>query len=432
MPPKKKVKPRTRAPRAGPAAPPADSRTAAIYAMMAEADHLYKLGRYRRAMALCQQLARLDPSNAMPEQMIEGCRRELRTRKTVLIAVLAALVVVIVAVFLVYSRLRLLRISPEPGVLRLRERETQSFVFQSPLGYHRSLEYTWRLLDADGHPVPLTEEGTRVQHDTSPWECAYTPPYSLVRSGAGGRPVVRKIVASCHSASGSEVAHAEWVVEVSNVAIRPRVLAVQPRTEERLSIVVGQGERTFRVEAADGDGGAALVYEWSVGQKPAHRGGEPAWTYRPPADALPAGRTGREVSYDPPLLLACRVSNAHGEPMPVTAQWQLRLVRSNAPPQIIAFEPELSDLVRIKEGETRTVTVKPYDPDEAETLSCTWELDGAVVSQQPSCTLSFPHGFTDSEKTVPLSLTVSDSCGAKVTRSWEVRVVDAPRPASPP
>ncbi|MBM4037089.1 MAG: hypothetical protein FJ290_01130 [Planctomycetes bacterium] len=416
-----------------PAGPPADPQTATIYAMMAQADKLYKLGRYRRALAVCQELARFDPKNALPEQMIEGCRRELRTRRLVLISVLAALAAVGVAVALVYNHLSYIRPSPYPGTVRLRERQAQAFEFRSPLGYHKSLEYAWQLLDGDGKPVPPTEEGTLAPREGAPWARTYTPAYSLVRGDAGTQPVVRRIVAAGTSASGREALRAEWVVEVVNAPLAPRVLSISPPTDDPLAIVAGQGERTFRVEAADGDGAADLLYEWSVAGKAVHKGREPAWTYRPPADALPPGTTGREVPPAPPVPLVCQVSNRYGEPMPATVQWRLRFVRSNAPPQLISFEPEMSDLVRILEGERRSVTVTPYDPDDkAETLTYVWDCGGRVISRRPKCPLWFPHDFTDSERTVRLTLTVTDPCGATATRSWQLHVVNALPPTSPP
>lgn len=432
---RKKTTARRAAPPPGEGTTPAaagDERTAAIYALMGQAEALYKRKHYRQAMAVCAELAALDPTNAMPEQMADGCRRELRNRRAIAIGIILAVGLAAVAIVAVYSRLTQLRIRPLPGTLHLRERQAQLFQFQSSLGYHKTLEYRWSLLDPDGQPVPATEDGTLTQHDTTPWECTYLPPYSLVLGAAGGPPVTRRIVASGVNALGRETVHAEWTIEVADVPLGPRVVALRPRNDAPLSIVAGQGSCAFFVEASDGDGGPNLTYEWSAGKQVAQKGPEPTWTYRPPADALPAGKTGREVSYEPPLTVACRIANRAGDAPPQSVEWPIRLVRSNALPQLIAFEPELSELVRIKEGETRTVTVKAYDPDEAETLTYAWELDGAAVSRRPTCTLKFPHHTTDSEKKLALRLTVTDSCGAAITRSWQVVVVDAPPPTSPP
>lgn len=406
-------------------------RTAAAYALMARAEGLYKKKHYRQAMAVCAELAALDPTNAMPEQMIEGCRREVRKRRAIAMAIVAAAAIVAATLAAVYTHITRVRILPEPGTIRLHEGRSQTFQVRSPIGYHETLEYRWRLLDADGQPVPSTEQGTLSRHDTTPWERTYLPPYSLVRGGSS-QPVVRRIAVTGTDALGREAVKAEWRIEVSDTPLPPRILAVQPRPDDTISIVVAQGAATFRVEAADGDGGADLAYEWLVGGNLAHKGSEAAWTYRPPADALPPGRTGREITWEPPLTLACRVTNRSGAAEAATASWNLRLVRANAPPQLIAFEPELSDLIRIKEGETCAITVKAYDPDEAETLSYRWELDGAVISRGPTATLRFPHETTDGEKRLTLLLTVADSCGAAVTRLWQIVVVDAPPPATPP
>jgi len=408
-----------------------DRSTTRIYDLIHEAEALYQSGHYREAIATCRRLAKLDPTNVMPEQMIEGCRREILKRRGMLLVLLVALAAAGLGVAFAYAFLVRISIRPAPGTLRLRELQSQSFAISSPIGRHRGLEYRWTLEDADGQPAPAHEQGTLSQHDSVPWDCWYTPPHSLVPGSNGGKPVVRRLVMSASDASHREVVHAEWVIQVFDTPQPPRVLAHSPRSDERLSVVAGGGERTFRVTAADGDGGAELTYEWLVGGTLVHTGPEPSWTYRPAADALPAGRTGRETPGDPPLGLTCRVTNRHGDPTPVSITWRLRLVRSNAPPQLIAFEPELAGLVLIKEGEERKVTARAYDPDEGESLSYAWDLDGAPRSRGPTCTLSFPHDVTDKERRFTLRLTVTDSCGASVERTWQIAVLDAPKPELP-
>lgn len=417
--------------KAGAARP--EPSTARIYELIHEAEALYQSGHYREAMATCRKLAKLDPTNVMPEQMIEGCRREILKRRGMLLVLLVALAAAGLGVAFAYAFIVRINIRPAPGTLRLRELQSQSFVVSSPIGRHRGLEYRWTLLDADGQPVPAHERGTLSQHDSVPWDCWYVPPHSLVPGANGAEPVVRRLVMSASDASHREVAHAEWVIQVFDTPQPPRVLAHSPRSDERLSVVAGGGERTFQVAAADGDGGSDLTYEWLVGGTPVHKGSEASWTYRPAADALPAGRTGRETPGDPPLELTCRVTNRHGDPTPVSVTWRLRLVRSNASPQLLAFEPELAGLVLLREGEERKIKVRPFDPDEGdlETLRYAWELDGTLLSRSPTCTLSFPHDVTDKEKRFTLRLTVTDSCGASVERSWQIAVLDAPRPAAP-
>ena len=417
----------------GAAGATADGRAAAVHALMNEAEGLYLRKHYRKAIAACQKLAKLDPSNATPELMIEGCQREIRRRRAFALGVGAAVALAATGIALVYMQLKHLGIQPRPGTLvQLREREPRVFCFSSTFGRHKALEYTWALLDADGEPAPASEDGTLSQPTESPWECSYTPPHSLVLAAAGGKPVIRKLVASGIAASGKAEFHAEWTIEVTDVPNAPRIVSTDPGTAGLVCLVAGAAPRTFRVEAADGDGGKDLAYEWFVGKEVVHKGFEPTWTYRPPADALPPGVTGREATADPPLVVACRISNRFGEPMPMTAKWKVRLVRSNAPPQLIAFEPELSDLICIKEGESRTITAKVYDPEDPATLTYAWELGGREVSRSLSCTLSFPDWTTDSEKRFHLRFTVTDPCGAKAERSWQIVVVDVPRPATPP
>ncbi len=412
---------------------PPDEDTAAIYALMNEAEALYKAGFYRRAIKVCRKLAELDPTNAMPEEMIAGCKREIRKRRAVALVILTAVVVGILTFGAVYSYATRIQVRPEPGLLRLRERQAQAFALKAPMGYHTSLEYEWRLLDAQGRAVPGTERGTLSQHETTPWQCVYRPPHNLVRGADGCRPVIRRLVVTGSNAARRKVVQAGWTIEVSDVPLPPRIISVTPPTEDTLSIVAGDGSATFKVSAADGDGGSDLTYEWLLGAQLAHKGTEPSWTYRPPADAVPPGKTGREPSYDPPPTLTCRISNRFGEPLPVEATWKLRIVRSNAAPQLIALEPEIPSVLRIKEGQALKVTVKAYDPDENETLRYLWELDGAVLSRRAWCKLEFPHSTTEKgkDKELTLRLTVTDSCGAAIERSWTLLVLDAPAPLVP-
>jgi len=412
---------------------PADERSARIYALMSEAEALHKGGHHRDAIAACRALAKLDPTNAMPEQMIEGCQREIRTRRALWLGAIAALALAAIGIAVIYPYITHIRAEPSPGALQLKERQTRLFRVESTLGYHKGLEYQWRLFDADGAPAPAAEAGTLAQQEGLPWSCAYTPPHDLVRGAAGGTSVTRRLRVSGRNASGREATSAEWVIEVADSPQPPRIVSRTPPPEGLLAIVAGAGERTFQVSAADGDGGTNLTYEWLVGDDLRHKGDEPAWTFRPPADALPQGMTGRELPSAPPLPVTCRVANRAGNPLPVTAQWDVRLVRSNAPPQLIAFEPELPSLVVLREGEARTVKVRPYDPDEGDILTLTynWELDGRSLSRYKSCTLQFPHDTTDKEKAYALRLTVADLCGASVERSWRIVVMDAPKPAAP-
>ena len=427
---------KTRRPRPAPVtgAAGSDERAARIHGLMAKAERLYYSKRYRQAINVCRKLAKLDPPNVMADQMIEGCERELQRRKAIFVGGLVALVLGGLGIVLLLVGLPEFlsnSIDPKPGPVKLAERGTQLFRFTSPFGRHRSLEYHWTLLDEDGKPAPPEEQGTLKQPDNQkPWECAYTPAYNLVRA-ADGKPAVRRLVASGIAPSGREEFHAEWTLEVSNVPNAPRIVSTDPRREGLVCLVAGAAARIFRVEASDGDGGADLTYAWRVGEQAVQEGTKPTWAYAPPADALPPGTTGRELQWDSPVVITCHVANRRGEPLPQVAEWRVRLVRSNAPPQLIAFEPETPDLIRIKEGEKRKITAKVFDPDEPEVLSYAWELDGSPISRSATCTLRFPHGMTDSEKRMTLKLAVSDMCGAKVEHTWEIIIVDAPEPSSP-
>lgn len=420
-------------------APPSDAagldgQAVRIHALMAKAERLYYGKRYRQAINVCRKLAKLDPLNAMADQMVEGCERELHRRRAIVFGGLLALVLGGLGVVLLFSGvpgLLSISIRPEPGLVKLAERGTQLFRFSSFFGRHTRLEYRWTLLDGDGKPVPPEEQGTlKLPDNQKPWECAYTPAYNLVRA-ADGKPAVRRLVASGVAPSGREEFHAEWTLEVSNAPNPPRIVSTDPRAGGLVWLVAGAAPRIFRVEASDGDGGTDLTYTWRVAEQVVQQGTRPTWAYAPPADALPPGTTGRELQWDSPVAITCHVANRGGEPLPQVAEWSVRLVRSNAPPQLVAFEPETPDLMRIKEGEERKITAKVFDPDEPEVLTYAWELDGSPISRGPSCTLKFPHGITDGETRMTLKLAVSDACGARAERTWEIIIVDAPESSSP-
>jgi len=412
---------------------PADDRTTEIYRLMGQAEELYRRKRYHQAITVCQWLAELDPSNMMPEQMVDGCRREILKRRAILISLILGVAIAAVGTVVAYYYLAAIRVQPAPGTLPLHERQTQAFLFRCPLRLQTRLEYTWKLLDEEGRPVSDDERLTLRPAEGKPWGAYYTPPYTLVRAASGGRPVPRRIVASGLGAAGREHVHAEWTIEVLDAPSPPTIFTVEPRPEVLMAIVAGTGERTFHVEATDGDSGTDLTYEWTVDKEVVQKGIVPRWTYRPPADALPEGKTGRGDYWAPPETIKCTVSNRFGGPLPVSVEWQVTLVRSNAPPQLIAFEPPLSDIFRINEGEERKITAKIYDPDEGDTRTATynWELDGRTISRSSWCYLKFDPGTIDSEKQLTLKLTVADICGASVARDWQVVVKALPKPAGP-
>jgi hypothetical protein len=415
-----------------------------IYSLIGKAEYYYKKRRFRRAMAACDELDALDPENMIAEQMRDGCVRILQRRRAIIVGTTTVILLAALGIAAVYINLLRVRAVPSPGTLRVRERHTQAFRFRSPLSVHRSLEFTWTLLDADGKPVLASERPSLKQDDDAPWVCAYTPPYYLVKASDGGQPLVRRVVASGVGPDGDEVLAAEWRIEVVDSPSAPMILATDPPTAGLIGIVAAKEKRTFRVEANDGDGGIDLTFEWLLaerprkpqpdqkwGDKPVHAGTQPSWTYSPGVEALAGLSEAAKDRGKPSHRVACIVKNASGEPLSRRVEWEVRLVRSNAPPQLITLEPQLTDPYRIREGERRTFTVNIYDPDEGDILTYRWALGGITISEQESCELHFLYDETDSEEAVPLRLTVTDLCGAKVERNWRIVVVNAERPLIP-
>lgn len=399
-----------------------------IYELVAKAEYFYALKRYKQALAVCAELAALDPGHMTAEQMRMACERRLGRRRAIWAAVLVGVLAAGAAGVLVVLSISRISIEPPPGVIHIRER--QSRVFRAIARFHGSseLEYTWRLLDENGGGVPTKERRTLAVHPGSPWECTYTPPYNLVRAAEKKRTVSRTIVLSAVGEGGKELVRAQWKVVVENSPSRPTVVSLSPRPEAKIAVLVGKAKRAFTLEAFDSDGGKDLTYEWLVGERAVAKGASPSWTYEPQPNELLGRPDFRADPFAPPQTITCRISNSFGEPMPVEIRWKVYLVAKNSPPQLVSFEPQLPALFSIKEGERRKIIATVYDPDEGEALSLRWELDGDVVSRQDFCILEFRHDTTEDEKVVDLRVVVSDACGAAAEQSWKVRVLDAPPP----
>jgi len=445
VPPKNKLKVRKRE-AASEGDPGAQDRTDRIYALVAKAERFYRQKRYRKALGICAKLEATDPANMTAEQMRDGCQRELRKRKAIALGLALGLALLALALLAISSRFLRARhrVEPPPGTLRIQERQTLTF----RLGSRADLEYVWELRDDKGTLVAERQKKEDFeQRPGAPWEWSYTPAYNLVKASNNGEPVKRRVRAYAFGPSGDVKHSAEWTIEVSNLPLPPTIVrsACDPPATlldpdgqhgDLLMVVAGTGTRTFRVEATDGDGGTDLLYEWLVNGRPVYQGTEPFWTYCPGADVLPADKTGRERNWDSLLRIACRVTNHYGDPRAESIEWNLRPVRSNRPPQLIAFDPELPAVCHFQEGEERRVTVTIYDPDEgdARLAKFNWELDRATISRGPSCPLKFGHDAADREKPHTLRLTVTDPSGARAERTWQILVTEAPsppRPASP-
>ncbi len=411
---------------------PSPDLTDQIYRLVAEAEYHYASKRYKQALAVCARLEALDPGHMTAEQMRLACERQLRRRRTIWAMALLAVLTAGVVAFLVVKRIKRIRLEPPPGVIRLLERESKAFRVLATFHGSSDREYTWLLLDEQGREVPQKEKTSLVVRNGSPWECTYTPPYNLVRAAEKKDTVTRTIVLVARDPRGNEVLRAQWKVVVRNVPSSPTILATSPPRDAKVAILVGKGERTFSIEAVDGDGGKDLTYEWFLGERSIIKDASPAWTYKPQPNELLGRPDFRADPFAPPQVVACRVANAFGKPLPVEVKWQVYLVAKNSPPQLVSFEPKLPAVFPIKEGERKKIVATVYDPDEGEPLSFQWEVDGEVVSRRSFCVLHFDHETTDDEKLVTLRVVVSDVCGASAEQSWKVRVLNAAPPLMPP
>jgi len=282
-------------------------RSGRLHALMDRAVALYDARRYREALALADEVARLDPAAVLPDVLRYECRRALLKRRARRAAGLVAALIVLGGGVFVYRQLARIRHEPSEMTLDLAESQELRFRFTSGLGRHRTLEFTWALLDARGLPAPLHEQGSLTHGHNAPWTCTYVPIPGVVRGSSEEQPVTRRIVAIGADTGGGQVLRAEWIVRVADVPVPPKIVAMDPPAEHRIAVVPG-GARTFRVEAIDGDGGAELTYEWLAGSRAAVGGTGQTWTYRRDGEPAPGPRLERTRDKE---VVVCRIANRH-------------------------------------------------------------------------------------------------------------------------
>ena len=400
---------------------PTDSDAASrVHHLIQHATDLYDHKRYRQALALCDEVARLDPTAALPEIMRGECVRALRRRRRRRATLAAMGGMVLIGVWFVHRQLSRIRVRPAPGALVLAEKETQHFAFVSGFGRHKDLEFTWALLDEHRQPAPTAEQGCLKQERNTPWSCTYEPAYAVVRAATGQASVTRRVVATAANSAGAQLLHAEWPITVDNVPMPPQLVSVEPLPDERAAVAPG-GARTFRVQASDGDGGTHLTYEWLAGEEGRIVGGKPTWTYRrPPRAAPPHHGSPSPAPQETKLVVVCRVSNRFGPPLTHTLTWLVHLVPSNRPPEIVAVEPHCPNTIALEPDKPLRLVASVHDPDKHDVARCRWELDGRLVSVRDHYTLIPPLDAAHPNKQHLLRLTVRDSCGATAQRAWQV------------
>ena len=396
---------------------------AEVHALMDRAVVVFDARRYREALALCDEVERLDPSAAMPEIMRNEYRRVVRKRRARRAAVLVGGLVV--ALGLAIAVRQLARIRPRPGdnALELAETEQQTFTFTSGIGRHKALEYTWALLAADGRPPPDRERNHLKIERSEPWTCSYAPDHGTVRGTVSQGTVTRRIVGIGVDGAGEQVVRAEWIVTVRDGPQAPRIVAAEPSPRARLALTPG-GSRTFRVAAEDGDGGTDVDYKWLVGNESKVVSTTSTWTYRrPPAPDGTSPQGPRMTDEGARELIVCRVANRAGKAAPHVVTWVIRLVDRNTPPEILAVEPDLRGTIRLHPQRILHLEAAARDPDRDDEVTYRWEFDGNLVAQTARCDLFPP--VEPSGTTTPhrLRLTVTDICGATVERTWAL-VVD--------
>ena len=391
--------------------------SARLHALMERAVALYDARRYRDALALCDEIERLDSSAALPEIMRSECRRALLKRRARLAAAAVAVGVLCAGAAFVYRQLARIRPEPGEGTYELAELEEQRFAFASGLHTERKLEFTWSLLDLAGRPAPAGEQRWLRHERNAPWTCTCSPGYGAVRA-AGGEPVItRRVVAIGTDPARGQAVRSEWVVRVRDVPRPPRIVSADPLPDRRVAVAPG-GARTFRVEAVDGDGAAELTYQWLVGNDGGVAGSQPTWEYR--RDGEPRKQGPREHASRDKQLVVCRVSNRHGRPFTQAVAWVVERVPSNEPPEIVAIEPHFRDTIVFERGKPVRLTAAAHDPDRDDVLHFRWQLDGTVIALSPTCTLAPPHDPRAAANAHRLRLTVTDICGDADHRTWTV------------
>jgi hypothetical protein len=323
---------------------------AKIHALMTAANTLFHQKHYRLAKAASQELARLDPKAFMPEQIIEACDRELRRRRAVYLAVLAAMGLSGLLLWGAWAVIARFRISCQPpaGTLRLKEGESLRFAVTSVFKRQKNMEFTWELLGPDGKAITGPESAFLSRETATPWICTYSPSFRVATARPGDDPAVRTLSVRAESAEGRVVASFRWTLRVANVPRPPVITAAEPPAGRTVSVVAGE-RQAFRLLATDGDGGAELTYQWFVDNRPQPDAAEAAWTYVHGTRDEGRGSRGGMGHLDPsapvPLpppdprpptpdpgpverhTVTCRVANRFGEPFAQIAEWAVEVVR---------------------------------------------------------------------------------------------------------
>jgi hypothetical protein len=405
---------------AKPEPPPPEAEGVDIGALMAQAEVLYERRLYRKAIVACDRLDALGYGGGIVAMMREGCRQALWRRRVLRISLGVSAAVVLALAALLYVPFTRVYVEPAGGIVRIAERESQRFQVTRPFGRHRKLEYAWTLLDADGRAIATDEQAALKPASGAPWACTYTPPLKVARAADGQHPVLRGVRVQGLDGRGHILVTAEWSVEVTNVEMPPTIVETLPPKTEILVIAPG-GSRSFRVQALDGDAGHDLAFEWLVDGLSLHRGTEPEWTYTPGPRVQPGERIRQQV--------VCRLANRHGKPFPRECAWDVQLVGSNAPPQIVKVTPALRPYHRLREGEELRLAAVVFDPDKekGDLIRFRWEVGDDTISRSKACTLYFPRDTTVTETEVALRLTITDLCGATDTLTWPLVIVNAGR-----
>jgi len=394
--------------------------------MLDLAERLYEQHQYRKVVAICKRLGEIGHSGGLVAVMREGCENALRRKAALRYSVLLSMLGLLALGAILYPPLTRFRVTPPPAPIELREGQSQIFSVTRPFGRHRGYMYTWAVLTRDGENLQESAQAALSVTPEQPWLAQYRAHASTVRAVDGGEPALQQLTLHVEDTAGKEVLNAQWPLTVLDAPTAPTLAAAQPPANVPVTLAPDMSA-TFTANAVDGDGGTALDFAWLLNGRQVETRNAPSWTYKfdPSADKALTNRLrlrGAVVGE-----IACRVSNAHGQALPQTQTWVLRLVAANSRPTLQAIEPAIEPFHRVAEGERLELVAHALDSDVGDVLSYRWAIDGRPQSRKATCTLLFAHDSTATQKEVVLTLTVTDLCGATAERTWPLTIVNAPR-----
>jgi tetratricopeptide (TPR) repeat protein/predicted Ser/Thr protein kinase len=178
------------------------------------------------------------------------------------------------------------------------------------------------------------------------------------------------------------------------------LVRAEPQTE---AVQVAEGKDVAFAAEANGDG--PLRYQWTLEGRRVSQ--EKEWSYKP--DINEGG--------DKPNTVRLLVSDQAGRQ--IEKHWQVTIVHTNHPPQIVTIAPA-GETLELAAGTSQEFRVEATDPDN-DPLTYEWTVDGGAAGTQPTLTWK-----ALGEGHHQVRAVVHDRENLTVTREWQVAALKPP------